>query len=71
MTSADLKREQVEALSRTLGRNLRYLNRLCARMQRLRFPIDDPLWQSAAAAREAMQRLYADAHSAGRNPNRG
>jgi hypothetical protein len=65
VTSSDLKREQVEALARTLGRNLRYLNRLCARMQRLRFPMDDPVCQAAHQAREAMHKLYTEAYMAG------
>jgi hypothetical protein len=66
VTSSDLKPEQVQALAKSLGRQLRYLNRLCARMQRLRFPTEDPLVQSATAARLALQRLYTEAYSAGR-----
>ena len=58
VTSADLKPEQVQALQQTLARQLRYLHRLCARMQRLRFPLDDPLVKTAMHAREAVQALH-------------
>ena len=45
-------------LTASLGRNLRYLNRLCARMQQLGFPPEDPLFRAARQARDAAQDLY-------------
>ena len=65
MDSSHLKPEQVARLQATLGKQLRYLNRLCARMQRLSFPLDDPLCQPAHRARDAMQDLYTAAHYCG------
>jgi hypothetical protein len=40
-----------------VARDLRFLNRVCARMQQLRFPVNDPLWREAQRARNAMQNL--------------
>lgn len=65
MDSSDLTPEQAMRLRATLGRSLRYLNRLCARTQRLGFPLDDPLCQVAHRARDAMQDLYTVAHYCG------
>jgi len=65
VTSDDLTPGQAERLKATLGRHLRFLNRLCGRMQQLQFPLDDPLWQAAAAARNAAQDVYTAAHYAG------
>jgi len=65
MDSRSLKRAQVEQLSAVLGRQLRYLNKLCVRMQRLNFPADDPLAARTIAARNAMQSLYTEALASG------
>jgi hypothetical protein len=70
MDSRRLKAEQVERLTAVLARQLRYLNQLCSRMQKLNFPVDDPLAQRAIAARNAMQSLYAEALVCG-EPLRG
>lgn len=43
---------------------LRYLNRLCERMIRLQFPVDDPLQVATVRARAAMQDLLTAAHYA-------
>jgi hypothetical protein len=65
MDSRQLKAEQIQKLAAVLGRQLRYLNRLCVRMQRLSFPVDDPLSQRAIAARNALQSLYAETLTSG------
>jgi hypothetical protein len=65
MDSRQLKAEQIDRLAAVLGRQLRYLNRLCTRMQRLSFPEDDRLSKRAIAARNAMQALYAEALTSG------
>jgi hypothetical protein len=63
--SSHLTPEQVARLKSTAGRSLRYLNRLCERMQRLAFPIDDLLCQAGHRARDAMQDLYTASHYCG------
>lgn len=65
MTVKDVTPEQAAQLMATIGRQLRYLNRLCRRMDRLGFPRQDPLWQAAWTARDAMQDLHMAAHYAG------
>lgn len=65
MDSRKLEAQQVERLAAVLGRQLRYLNRLCTRMQRLSFPVEDPLATRAIAARNAMQALYAETLTSG------
>lgn len=62
MDSSHLSTEQVVALRAVVGRELRYLNKLCARMQVLRFPPDDALCRAAQRARDALQDLYTAAH---------
>jgi len=57
--------EQSERLKEILGRQLRFLNKLVARMQQLQYPLDDPLWVSAIAARNAAQDVLTAAHYAG------
>ena len=63
--SSHLQPEQIAQLRRVVGRDLRFLNNLCARMQSLRFPVDDPLCRAALTARDAMQDLYTASHYAG------
>ena len=65
VTSKDLTPEQSERLKQILGRQLRFLNKLVARMQQLQYPLDDPLWVAAIAARNAAQDLHTAAHYAG------
>src|SRR5579872_2446920 len=65
MDSSHLKPEQIEAMVRVFGRHLRYLNNLCARMQKLRFPDDDPLCREAQTARAAAQRVFDAARFSG------
>jgi len=65
VNSDDLTPEQAERLKAVASRYLRFLNRLCGRMQQLQFPLDDPLWLAATSARNAAQDLHTAAHYAG------
>ena len=64
MDSTQLTTEQAERLNRQAAAMLRYLNRLCDRMHRLHFPLDDPLRREATRARDAMQGLFVMTHYA-------
>lgn len=48
-----------------IGRQLRYLNKLCARMQRLGWPVEDSVCKAASAARDATQDLFTATHYMG------
>ncbi len=65
MNSADLEREQAARLVERVRLQLVYLNKLCARIQKLRWPIDDPLSRAALTARNASQDLLTAARYAG------
>ena len=62
MDSSRISREQLRRLSETVGRHLRFLNRLQRRMDELRFAPDDALYRSAADARDAVAGLFITAH---------
>lgn len=64
MDSSDLTSEQAERIRTSVARNLRYLNSLCSRMQKLGFPVDDPMVKTAQRARDATQDLHTAAHHA-------
>ncbi len=64
VTSYDLHPEQAAKLKAIVARHLRFLNRLCNRMNHLGFPPTDPLWQAAARARNALQDLSVACHYA-------
>lgn len=64
MNSTDLPEKQAEALRDQVASRLRWLNRLCERMQRTGFPPDDPLYFAALRARGAVQDLMSAAHLA-------
>lgn len=64
MTSSDLRPDQAERLREQIAGHLRYLNRLCERMNRLGFPPADPLYVAAERARAAIQALHVAAHYA-------
>jgi len=64
MDSTRLATEQADRLHARVGEMLRYLNRLCDRMQYLRFPVDDPLWREAISARDAVRGLSVMSHYA-------
>ena len=61
----DLNPEQATRLTAIVARQLRFLNRLCRRMDLLGFPLSDPLWQAAIRARHSLQDLHVAAHYAG------
>ena len=65
MDSSGLQPEQARLLASHVAKELRYLNKLCARMQRLGFPTDDPLVQAGTRARNAVQDLLGAARYAG------
>src|SRR5207237_7697457 len=60
MIAEQLTHEQVDRLTNQIGQHLRYLNRLCKRMDRTHWPVDDPLRRRAIDARNAMQALYVE-----------
>lgn len=65
MDSGQLTPEQANRLRETVARHLRFLNKLCGRMQQLGFPLDDPLCRAAQEARSRVQDLHTAAHYAG------
>jgi hypothetical protein len=65
MKPSDLPPEKIAKLREQIGRQLRYHNRLCARMQRLGWPLDDPIVREGMRARDALQDLYTATHYAG------
>ena len=65
MSSDDLTPAQAEALKARVAVLLRFLNRLQERMNRLTFPVDDPLWLGVVHARNAAQDLFVACHYAG------
>jgi hypothetical protein len=58
-SSSDLTTPQLDALSATLSRQALYLRRLVARMDRLRWPQDDPTYARALRARDGVMALLA------------
>ncbi|HSZ55432.1 MAG TPA: hypothetical protein VK797_07220, partial [Tepidisphaeraceae bacterium] len=67
--STNLNPEQVKKLCDELARQLHYLNKLCGRMQILRFPDDDPVWREATRWNR-LQDLFDAARLAGQRSNR-
>jgi hypothetical protein len=57
--SEDLKPEQIQRLCADLGRYARYLNRLCARMEQLGFPVSDAVYARSISARNSAEALLA------------
>lgn len=66
MDSRTITPAQADQLRKIVGRQLDYLNRLCARIQVQRWPDDDPLALHAIRARDAMQAVNDAARGAGR-----
>ena len=62
MDSDQLKPQQAANLRQIVGRDLRFLSRLCTRMERLGFPPNDRLYRAAMNARHALQALHVEAH---------
>ena len=54
----DLTPEQADRLAKTVARNLRFLKRLCGRLNQLQFEPGDQLNRAANTARNAMQDLH-------------
>lgn len=65
MNPSELTQDQIERVEATIARQLRYLNNLCNRMTRLRFPPDDLLVRAATEARCRVQDLLAAVRYAG------
>lgn len=65
VTSSDLTTAQAEKIKAVVGRQLRYLNNLCARIDRLQWPVNDPLRLAAQEARKMTQDLLTAGHYAG------
>ena len=64
MTSDDLTADQLDRLGETLTRDLRFLTKLCRRMELLGFPGDDPLYRAAIRAEGEMKAIRMAAHYA-------
>ncbi len=62
MDSRSLTPRQAADLRDRLARDLRYMGRLCSRMQSLGFPPTDPLFAAATRARNSLQELHVVAH---------
>ena len=62
MESADLTREQVEAVLEHVRRQLRYAGRLRDRMNRRGFPPNDPLYVAATMAFNGLHALSVELH---------
>ena len=62
MDSDKLTTKQADQMRRSLYRLANYLSRIVTRMERTRFPPDDPLYKSARRAYDAVGSLYMDLH---------
>jgi hypothetical protein len=58
MDSRRLKSSQVAQLQATIGKQLGYVNKVCARMRELGFLVDDPVYREALRAESALQALF-------------
>lgn len=67
--SSNLTRRQADRLRNDVARQLVYLNKLCARIQSLRWPADDFLGREAVRARNAVQALYIATQGVGQTPS--
>lgn len=65
MDSSNLTPEQADQLRQVIGRQLRYLNKLCGRMQIKGWPLDDPICAASLSARDAIQKLFTACQGAG------
>jgi hypothetical protein len=62
MKSSDLPPEKIARFRDEIARQLRYHNRVCARMQCLGWPLDDPIVMEGMRVRDALQDLYTATH---------
>jgi hypothetical protein len=60
----DITPEQAEKLQPIIARYLRFLNRLCQRMDRLSVPPSNDVKMAALKARDATQELHVSCHYA-------
>lgn len=60
--STNLKPEQIAKLTAIITRNHRFLNRLQARMERLGFTPQDPLYQATARALDGTHAMSVQLH---------
>jgi hypothetical protein len=65
MRCRDLTTAQAEALMAQVGKRLRYLGRLCERLNQRGFPPDDELFAAAMKAYNAVYELHVRCHYAG------
>lgn len=64
MDAGDLTKAQAERLAAQVGTRLGYFNRLCERMEKLGWRLDDPVYLAAVRAREAVHALRVLTHYA-------
>jgi len=57
VTSEDLKRQEVEKLSRILSKHLRFYCRLVKRMEELNWPLRDPVYRRTVMTRDLVSAL--------------
>ena len=62
MDSRDITPAQAARLCEIVARQLCFAGKLCARMERLGFGPNDPLFRAASKARNALQELHVTAH---------
>lgn len=63
MKSTDLKPGEIDALDEVVSRQLRFAEKLCARMEQLRFSHSDPVFAAAVQARESIRELLSAVHA--------
>jgi hypothetical protein len=71
MQSADLTPEQASRIVAQLRPMLAYLRRLVTRMDKRRFPSDDPLFRVALRAHDALHELHVHMHYLSRTSGAG
>jgi hypothetical protein len=62
MNSNNLTKEQAKKMHAAMVPTLRYLNRLCARLNERRFPPEDRLYRAAGKTQAAMMELVMVLH---------
>ncbi|HEY8747116.1 MAG TPA: hypothetical protein VIM11_04025 [Tepidisphaeraceae bacterium] len=65
MDSRTIQAAQADKLRAEVKRQLDYLNKLCERMQKQHWPLEDPVFAKALDARGAIQDLYTASLGAG------
>ncbi len=62
MDSSNLRPEQCDAMRKRVMEMRRYLRRVSERMQRRRFPHNDPLWKLVNDAENSLHVLWVNLH---------